>query len=78
MQVNNLFHTNLMTSDEVVQMVMEFLEIQAVETAIVVREEDVVTEVVLIELVGVQFEFALPVGVVPQWGSSRLSPSPAM
>ena len=62
-----------MTWDVVVQMLIEVGEIDVVETEIVV-----VTEVALVELVVVQFEFALLLGIVPQWGSSGHSPLPAM
>ena len=55
-------HTNLMTCDVVVQTLMEIAE----------------TEVVLIEVVVVQFEFAVLSGNVPQWGPSGHSPLPAM
>ena len=51
---------------------MEMVEIEVVETV----TEDVLTA--LIELVVVQIEFVLLLGVVPQWGSSGHSPSPAM
>ena len=55
----NSNHTNLMIWDV---LLMEVVEVQVVETEIVVREP----EVALIDLLVVQFEFALLLGIVPQ------------
>ena len=77
---------NLMAWDVVVQMVVEVVETEIAEIEVVEREvvepEIVVTKavapwVVLLELVVVQFEFALLSGIVPQWDSSGNSPLPA-
>ena len=65
-----------MTWDVDVKMLMEIVETDVVEKEIVVIEA-VAPEVALIEVLVVQFEFALLICIVPRWGSSGHSPLPA-
>ena len=64
--------------DVIVQLLMEpeIAETEIVETD-VVETEAVAAEAALIDVVVVQFEFALPSGNLPQCGSSGHSPLPA-
>jgi len=64
--------------DVIVQLLMEpeIAETEIVETD-VVETEAVAAEAALIDVVVVQFEFALLICIVPRWGSSGHSPLPS-